>query len=284
MENSSTTTQEEEKPVRQTRLLGVLIVAMLLLMLIVYFWNSMFINIPAGHKGVLFRPFAGGTVTDRYFDEGLAFVFPWNEMTVYDTRVLSGQDSIDALTEDGLQVRAEISYRYRPTPDSLGLLHKNIGLRYKDLIIVPHITAATRDVISRYRIDALYTTSREDIQEDMLGRVRGQVDSIYPITIMDLIVRNIVLEKTVGQAIADKLVKEQEMLAYDFVLEKEHKEGERKLIEARGIRMFQDTSRISILRWKGIESTKALATSPNAKVVIIGKNGGDIPLILGGGN
>ena len=273
--------QDKEKTNR-SYLLELLILTMIALMLIVFFWNSIFVSIPAGHKGVLFRPFSGGTVTDKYYGEGLAFIFPWNEMTVYDTRVLSGQDSIDALTEDGLKVRAEISYRYRPTFDSLGEIHKNLGLEYKDKIIVPHITAATRDVISRYRIDALYTTSRDDIQTDMLRRVRGQVDSVYPITILDLIVRNIAIEKTVEQAIADKLVKEQEMLGYDFLLEKEHKEEERKVIEARGIKRFQDTSRISILRWKGIEATQALATSTNAKVVVIGKSSSDIPIILGG--
>lgn len=263
-------------------MIEVLILIMLLLLLTVFFWDNMFVTIPAGHKGVLFRTIAGGTVTDKYFNEGLVFIFPWNEMYVYDTRVISGQDTIDALTEDGLQVRAEISYRYRPKIDSLGKMHKNLGLDYRDKIIVPHVTAATRDVISRYRIDALYTTSRSDIQEDMLVQVRNQVDSVYPITTLDLIVRNIALDETVEKAISDKLVKEQEMLGYDFLIEKELREEERKLIEARGIRYFQDTSGIDILKWKGIEATKELATSPNAKVVIIGTDSGEMPVILGG--
>lgn len=272
---------EEEKE-RRPLMLEILILVMLLLLLIVSFWDKMFITIPAGHKGVLFRTIAGGTVTDQYFDEGLTFVFPWNELYVYDTRILANQETVDALTEDGLQVLAEISYRYRPEIDSLGLMHKNLGLDYADKVIVPHVTAATRDVISRYRIDALYTTSRSDIQNDMLIQVRNQVDLIYPITTLDLIVRSIVLNETVEKAIADKLVKEQEMLGYDFLIEKELREEERKLIEARGIKLFQDTSGIDILQWKGIEATKELATSPNAKVVIIGTDSGEMPVILGG--
>ncbi len=273
---------QEEDQFKRSRLLEILIGIMVFLMLIIYFWDNIFITVPAGHKGVLFRTIRGGTVTDKYYDEGLVLVLPWNEMYIYDTRVISGQDSIDALTEDGLQVKAEISYRYRPNFDSLGMMHKNLGLDYEDKIVVPHVTAATRDVISRYRIDALYTTSRKDIQDDMLLQVRNQVDSVYPITTLDLIVRNIVIDETVEQAIANKLVKEQEMLAYDFIIEKELKEEERKLIEARGIRYFQDTSGIDILQWKGIEATKELSTSPNAKVVIIGTDSGDLPVILGG--
>ncbi|MCB0566501.1 MAG: prohibitin family protein [Phaeodactylibacter sp.] len=267
---------------KRSYLMEALIVIMCVLLLIVAFWEFILINIPAGHKGVLFRPLKGGTVTDRYFDEGLVLIFPWNQIYIYDTRVISGQDTIDALTEDGLQVRAEISYRYRPEADSLGKMHKDLGQDYADKVIVPHVTAATRDVISRYRMDALYTTSRSDIQSDMLGRVRDQVDGSYPITTIDLIVRNIVLEETVEQAIANKLVKEQEMLAYDFIIEKELKEEERKLIEARGIKYFQDTSGINILQWRGIEATEELAKSPNAKVVIIGTDTGELPVILGG--
>lgn len=279
---SEPTNIQEEKKYGRSRMLEALIFIMLLLLLIVAFWDSIFITIPAGHKGVLFRTLAGGTVTDRYYDEGLVLVLPWNEMYVYDTRIISGQDSIEALTEDGLQVRAEISYRFRPKIDSLGNMHKNLGLDYPDKIIVPHVTAATRDVISRYRIDALYTTSRSDIQADMLAQVRSQVDSFYSITTIDLIVRNIALDETVEQAIADKLVQEQEMLAYDFILEKEMREEERKLIEARGIKLFRDTSGIDILKWKGIEATEKLATSPNAKVVIVGTDSGEMPVILGG--
>lgn len=263
-------------------MLEALIFIMLSLILVVALWDSIFITIPAGHKGVLFRTIAGGTVTDRYYDEGLVLVLPWNEMYVYDTRIISAQDSIEALTEDGLQVRAEISYRYRPKIDSLGDMHKNLGLDYGEKIIVPHVTAATRDVISRYRIDALYTTSRSDIQADMLRQVRNQVDSVYSITTIDVVVRNIALDETVEEAIAGKLVKEQEMLAYDFILERELREEERKLIEARGIKLFLDTSGIDILKWKGIEATRELATSPNAKVVIIGTDSGEMPVILGG--
>jgi regulator of protease activity HflC (stomatin/prohibitin superfamily) len=247
----------------------------------VVFKDLIFVNIPAGHKGVLFRTLEGGTVTNRYYDEGLVFVFPWNQMIIYDTRILSGQDTIAALTADGLPVEAEISYRYRPTFDSIGLIHKNLGLGYKNIIIIPHVTSATRDVVSRYRVDALFSTSRKDIQDAMLKQVKAQVDSLYPLTILDLVVRDIKIEKTVEDAIANKLVQEQEMLAYNFILQKEQKELERKLIEARGIKLFRDASGINIMQWKGIEATRELAKSPNTKVIVLGHDGGKLPFFLG---
>ena len=273
---------EKEEKTSRSYALEILIVVMVLLLLLVYFWTGIFVQIPAGHRGVLFRPLNGGTVTDKSFGEGIALIWPWNTMNLYDVRVLAGQDTIAALTEDGLSVSAEISYRYQPQSNSLGIIHKSIGMDYKAKIIVPHMTAATRDVVSRYRVDALFTTGRQDMQEAMLKQVRQQVDSVYPITILDLVVRNIVIDKTVEKAIADKLVKEQEMLGYDFILKKEEKEETRKRIEARGIKLFRDSSGIDFLRWKGIEATKELATSPNAKVVVIGSGRDGLPIILGG--
>jgi regulator of protease activity HflC (stomatin/prohibitin superfamily) len=39
-----------------------------------------------------------------------------------------------------------------------------------------------------------------------------------------------------------------------------------------------------LLQWKGIEATEKLASSPNAKVVVIGSGESGLPIILGGQN
>jgi regulator of protease activity HflC (stomatin/prohibitin superfamily) len=68
-----------------------------------------------------------------------------------------------------------------------------------------------------------------------------------------------------------------------FVLAKETQEAERKRIEAKGIQDFQNivSQGLSepLLRWKGIEATKALAESTNSKVIVVGGRDG-LPLIL----
>lgn len=272
----------EEYEVGRSYLLHILIVLMVSLFLLVAFWNQMFVTIPAGHKGVLFHRFAGGTVVDKVWDEGLVIISPWDKLFVYDVRVLNRQDTISALTKDGISAEVEISYRFRPEEDSLGLMHKNLGLEYAQKIIIPHVTGATREVISRYEIEALYTTGRSEVQQDMLTQVRKQVDAHYPLTMIDIVIRNIALDTIVERAIADKLVKEQEMEAYDYLIEKEQKEEERKMIEARGIRRFRDSSGIDILKYYGILATEKIANSPNSKVVIIGTDSKELPVILSG--
>ncbi len=60
--------------------------------------------------------------------------------------------------------------------------------------------------------------------------------------------------------------------------------GER--IEAQGLADFQKIVQQGLseqyLTWKGIEATEKLASSPNAKVVVVGNPKTGLPIILGG--
>ena len=83
-------------------------------------------------------------------------------------------------------------------------------------------------------------------------------------------------------AINDKLVAEQSALSYEYRIRSESDEARRREIEARGIRTFELVSGISMLRWRGLQATEALATSTNAKVIIMGGNGRELPFLLNG--
>ena len=75
-------------------------------------------------------------------------------------------------------------------------------------------------------------------------------------------------------------------LKYEYILQQERKEAERKIIEAQA---KADANKIlnasltdKILQDKGIEATLKLAESPNSKVIVVGGQGDGLPLILGG--
>lgn len=277
---------EEEEKIQQdskrSYYMHTLMVLMIVAVLILYFAEFVFIIISAGQKGVLFDRFGGGTNTTQYYDEGVHMIYPWNDMTIYDTRVSEKESIIEALTADGLPVDVIVSYRFLPKIDSLGKLHKTLGPQYAETILEPLVAAVTRNVLSHHRVDKLYSTSRNELQVDMSNNVREQIHDKYPIRVIDVLIKNIKLQADVEQSIADKLVEEQKMLAYEFMLQREQQEAKRKLIEAQGIRDFQDTSSINILQWRGIEATEKLAESPNSKVIVIGTSNDDLPIILGG--
>ena len=87
-------------------------------------------------------------------------------------------------------------------------------------------------------------------------------------------------------AIENKLKQEQEALAYQFRLEKEKSEAERKRIAAEGEaaanNIINSSLTPSLLRMRGIEATKEIANSQNAKVIVVGGGEDGLPLILNG--
>jgi len=72
--------------------------------------------------------------------------------------------------------------------------------------------------------------------------------------------------------------------SYEYRIDLATKEAERLRIEADGLKAYQNILATSltpdILKWEGIEATKELAKSPNAKMIIIGDKNG-LPLVLG---
>jgi len=103
------------------------------------------------------------------------------------------------------------------------------------------------------------------------------------VKIDDVVITEVELPARIKAAIEAKLEEQQLAEAYVFKLEREKKEAERKRIEASGIRdyntMIEASLSEKVLKWKGVEATRELATSSNAKMVVIGGKDG-LPVIL----
>jgi regulator of protease activity HflC (stomatin/prohibitin superfamily) len=106
------------------------------------------------------------------------------------------------------------------------------------------------------------------------------------IIIESVMLKDLELPESLSKAIEQKAKAEQESVMMEFVLTKEKQEAERKAIEARGIADFQKIVSEGIsdqtLRWKGIEATEKLVSSPNAKIIVMGNSKGDLPVIFNG--
>jgi len=104
------------------------------------------------------------------------------------------------------------------------------------------------------------------------------------VIVENVLLRDVQLPAMLKGSIEAKQQAEQDALRMSFILQKEKQEAERKRIEAQGIADFQRIVATGIspqlLEWKGIEATEKLATSSNAKVVIIGNPKNGLPLVL----
>lgn len=269
-----------------------LLLSLILVMMVLS--QRIFINIPAGHVGVLWLRFFGGTVTDRYYGEGIQLIFPWDEMYIYDARLQNNARVYDTISSNGLSMQVEIAVRYRINRDAVGLLHKLVGPNYPEILVYPETGSHARELISSYTPEQLYSETRAFIQAQILERMVTQLGSSLInqsvrgklVNVEDVLIRSVNLPARIQSAIERKAEQYQAMLEYDFRIVREKKERERKQIEAEGVRDFQTIVAKSItneyLRLRGIEATMSLATSPNSKVIIIGGKDG-LPIILNTG-
>lgn len=254
------------------------IVVLIVLFIFIALSNRTIIKIPAGHKGVLYE-FASGTVTDYVYSEGHKLILPIHTMYVYDARKQIIKQDLDVLSKDGLKIKISIDTRFRPIRDSLGVIHKHLGINYVDVVLKPEIESSARKIIGNYNPEELYNENRALIEDQIT------LDCIVEfgkenIIVDDIMIKNIELPKLIEEAIQSKHVQEQKNYEYEYRLISEKKEAERKEIEAKGIKKFTDSSGISILTWKGIEATVELAKSENAKIVVVGNDSKSLPIIL----
>lgn len=259
------------------------VMGMLILMFLVfYFWPRIVITIHAGEGGVFYSRLFGGTRLDKIYPEGLHIIFPWDMMTVYNIRYQTLSNEMDVLTTKGLQVQITYSVRYKPETQLLGVLHQQIGPDYADKIVVPEVEAALRSVIGQYDIENLFS-SKNNIMQKLANEAFTEVAEKF-VTLDNLLITKLELPQTIKDAIESKLEQQQLAAAYDYRIDKEKREAERKRFEADGIRdyntIISSSLNENLLRMKGIDATLEISKSPNSKVIIVGSGKSGLPVIL----
>ncbi len=268
----------------QSKLVGIIAIVFASLFILAALSQSLFITLDPGEQGVLFKRFGGGLDTKNMYDQGFHVIAPWNKMYVYDIRTQESFEKMEVLSKNGLTIKVDLSYRYSPVKAKVGELHNDIGPEYQSRIIIPEIRSATREVIGKYLPEELYSSKREAIQDEIFNRTKEAIGEKY-LVCDAVLIREVELPQTLKDAIERKLKQEQESLEYEFRLEKERKEAQRKIIEAEAKAASNNLLNASltnnILRDKGIEATLELANSPNSKVIVVGGGDEGLPLILG---
>jgi len=275
--------------------LSIGIVLLLSLVVLAALSPRMLITIDAGHEGVLFRRFHGGTDIERPYDEGFHIIAPWDSMYIYDARYQNQSSIFDAHTKDGLNLKVDVAFRFRIEKRNVQQLHKFVGPDYVEKLILPVLGARVREEVALYTPEEVYSTDRDKIQEDIRTKVRSEfnmsaeADNLLQrtefIELDQIFLRDVVLPESLQKAMVEKNQQQQMALEYKYRLEREEQESKRKKIEAEGIRQFQDIVKDGItdryLMWKGIDATLQLAQSNNSKVIVIGAGKTGLPILLG---
>ena len=64
---------------------------------------------------------------------------PWDRFYVYDVRLRQQTERLAALTSDGLPLTVDVTTVYRPLVGRLGELHKQVGPRYRSVLVAPEV-------------------------------------------------------------------------------------------------------------------------------------------------
>jgi len=244
------------------------IFAFLIIFLFTILSNTTFLTIQPGKRGVEFKRFSGGLDKDNIYEPGFHIIAPWNKVFIYDVRIDEGYETMNVLSKNGLNIDAELSFRFSPIPNKIGYLHEEIGTEYVKTILMPEIRSATREVIGQYLPEELYSTKREAIQDEIFKQTEAAITPKH--LILDaVLIRSVKLPEKLEEAIEQKLKEEQLSLQYTYKLDRERQEAERRIIEAQAKadanKILNASLTAKILQDKGIEATLELAKSPNTR-------------------
>jgi regulator of protease activity HflC (stomatin/prohibitin superfamily) len=262
------------------------------ILLLLGLFTSTIRQIDAGRVGVqsLF-----GKVQDGILTSGLNFINPLSDVTGFDTKTQeytmsgvadegrkTGDDAIRVLTADGLEVGIDLTVLYKIDPLKAPKILQTIGTDFESKIVRPIARTRIRDNAVYYEAVALYSTKRNEFQQRIFKEISENFTQ-RGFILEQILVRNIDLPKSVKASIESKINAEQDAQKMQFVLQKEKQEAERKRVEAQGIADYQKILSTGLsdkqLQYEMIKAQKEIATSPNAKVIIMG--GKNTPVMIG---
>lgn len=255
---------------------AVLVVALLL------FGGGMIKIIPVGHVGVVFNLFGG--VEKRVLNEGLNIVIPIVEtVTVYESRKISYSFTdgyeignvgppIKCQTNDGQQIDIDVSVIAHIDKNKNWQLHQDLGKDYVDKLIVPQTRSILRNIVAKYPIDTVYTTSRIGLTHDA-GKSLKKSFFKSGVVLDELLIRGIVFSPAFAEAVEKKQIALQESQRQNWIKKTAERDKERKIIEGEG-----DAKALAV-KGQAIQADPRIAELEFLEQ--LDQRGGDIPVITG---
>lgn len=266
------------------RFLPYIILGIIALFVVMGISSSIFYTIGPSERAIIFYKFGEGLDKNNVIGSGFHMKAPWNELYVYSVNETSSDENMDVLDKSGLSIHVDITVRYNPVPEKIGFIHEKFTKNYVNVLVIPEVRSTVRQVMGRYTAEEIYSTKRAEVET----AIRTETERILQKNFVNspaVLIRSIILPEQIKGAIENKLQQEQEALAYQFRLDKEKSEAERKRIaaegESRANNIINNSLTNNLLKMRGIEATLELSKSPNAKVIVIGSGADGMPLILG---
>jgi prohibitin 2 len=254
----------------------------ILLVLAVILVKKSIVIIPAGYVGVIYDN--GRGVLPTPLREGMNFTIPfWQYVEYFDTRIqeytmsivpdegaLKRDDSLDAPTADGQQVKVDASVIFRIDKAKAAEIWKTVGWDYVDKLIRPYSRSQIRMVISRYTAPAIYSEKRQEA-ETVITQELSDMLKEKNIIIDKVLLRNVSFSPEYSRAIEQKVIAEQKVKQAEFEVKEATQRAQAKIAEAKGLAEAQALQKASL-------------TQEYLQLEAIKKWDGKLPQVVGSSN
>jgi regulator of protease activity HflC (stomatin/prohibitin superfamily) len=262
-------------------------------------------TVGAGEVGVVWTP-QGKPLS---LPEGEWSIGSGDRATIYNAHSQEREERLEVLAANGLRILLDTSIRYHIVAAEAVELDHEIGVEYYGVLVGPTLKSQARRVVGRYQPEEIYSTQREAIERQIREGVEGAIKGRH-VVLEGVLIRNVTLPESIQAAINDKLQAEQAALKMKFVIDQAEAEAQKRLMEVKaqaerdkiaaqmqaevgriGAQSAAEAKRIDaeatdeyerlvqqhlsdkMLQWQRIEAMKALAASPNSKVLMLGGEG-----------
>ncbi len=263
----------------------------------VFFIAMIIVRIGAQDAGVLVTPRG---VQNEELHTGWHIIMPWNDIYIMDKTLWvytcahnakEGQkrdaDAIWAPTKDGIKMGFDVSVSWRIIPDEASWIYANVsendggssGRYYwlEENVIRPKLKSALALTVSNYTPIEVYSTKRQEIQDNIISRMRTEVKQ-FKLTIEQVDLREVFYNEEYEKSINSKKLAEQEALRLIEVTKQKEEQLKQAEIE-KNIAIQQAEGEAKALQIKGT----SIAQNPKIiELEWINKWNGQLPIYMMG--
>jgi regulator of protease activity HflC (stomatin/prohibitin superfamily) len=238
------------KPHKAIRIIVALIFAFILI-------QSSLTIVPPGHVGVLYD--LGRGVMPTPLKEGLNFKIPfWQKVYLFDTRLQEytmshvtdegaklKDDSLDAPTNDGQQVKVDATVLFRIKGEKAPTILREVGQEYIEKLIRPFSRSQIRMVISRYSAPQIYSERRQEAEATMTKEIIEMLND-KNIVVDTVLLRAVYFSPEYSKAIEEKVIAEQKVKQAEFEVKESSQRAQSRIEEAKGLAEAQALQKASL--------------------------------------
>ncbi len=250
--------------------LGILVIGAVVLTVV----NAGLVFINPQERGVVISALSPKGYREQALQPGLRWVIPFAENVVTyqvsrQTYTMSisgsegqkaGDDSIDARTADGQQVKIDSSVIYYIDPDKVVQVHIQWQNRYSEDLVRPLVRGVIRDAVSQFGVAEVYGSKRSDLQSMITDQLEKRL-SDNGLVLQEFILRNITFSPEYAASVEQKQIAEQQAQQAKFVVESKRQEAE----QARQIAQGQADA--AVIAAKGQAESRLIQADAEAKAL-----------------